>query len=269
MKKSWIGLALLIVLAGCSGQKTEESSSETAVSTTNSANASTSSIRSTSTESSTETTKESEPVSSTTNSEAQADASKELMAQFPQTNFPSDIPYDGQALNIASDGNNQKISVLYYSMDQPLILNHRQLNQETPFASYRKEIFKTSQMAKEAVNAIYDTGGQKIDLGYGITGYKQGAAGSTYLNWREGNWALVVRASNVEGQSPDAIAKKIVTYLEKAFLPAPKETGQISVDQSAQGYQANQVIWQEDTIVYTVTHEDALSALAMAVSMEK
>lgn len=43
------------------------------------------------------------------------------------------------------------------------------------------------------MNQIIDNGGQPVDLGYNITGYKQGAAGSSYLSWQEGNWSLVVR----------------------------------------------------------------------------
>ena len=44
---------------------------------------------------------------------------------------------------------------------------------------------------QNAVNQIIDNG-QPVDLGYNITGYKQGAAGSCYLSWQEGNWSLVV-----------------------------------------------------------------------------
>lgn len=274
MKKFWISIGLLVVLAGC-GQG-QESSSETSSTGSDAESSLTSSSAQTSTDQSKSSTEEttteqkesaetSQPVSS---SEETADASKELAKQFPQTEFPSEIPHENsQALNIASDGNNQKLSVLYYSMDEPLALNHNRLNQEQPIASYRKETFKTKQAAKEAVNAVYDKGGQKVDLGHDITGYKQGAAGSSYLNWQEGNWALVVRASNVEGQSPDETAKDVVEYLEKAFLPAPKDTGQVTIDLNTQDYRAAQVVWQEDNVVYTVTHQDYLSALEMAVSM--
>ena len=36
----------------------------------------------------------------------------------------------------------------------------------------------------------------------------QGAAGSSYLSWQEGNWNLTVRAVNQENQDPEPVAKK-------------------------------------------------------------
>ena len=69
------------------------------------------------------------------------------------------------------------------------------------------------------MNQIIDNGGQPVDLGYNITGYKQGAAGSSYLSWQEGNWSLVVRASNINGESPDDLAKNVVNILEQETLP--------------------------------------------------
>ena len=68
---------------------------------------------------------------------------------------------------------------------------------------------------QNAVNQIIDNGGQPVDLGYNITGYKQGAAGSSYLSWQEGNWSLVVRASNINGESPDDLAKMLSTFWNK------------------------------------------------------
>lgn len=99
-------------------------------------------------------------------------------------------------------------------------------------------------------------------------GHQQGAAGSTYLNWQEGNWSLTVRGLNSEGQDPVATAKKMVNYLEEAFLPVPKTLGQITVDLGSSGYQRAQVVWQVDEIVYRVTHQDPLGALQVAVSWE-
>ncbi len=130
--------------------------------------------------------------------------------------------------------------------------------------------FASSQEAIDALQPVtVDTNGRQVDLGYNITGYQQGAAGSSILEWQEGNWSIRVRASNIEGQDPVPLAKEIVAYLEKASLPAPEKYGKITVEMNDSSQQATQVSWQEPKNVYTVTHKDTLSALKMAVSMNQ
>ena len=66
-------------------------------------------------------------------------------------------------------------------------MNDARVNQLTPISSLRKHM---ALMPKQnAVNQIIDNGGQPVDLGYNITGYKQGAAGSSYLSWQEGKFS--------------------------------------------------------------------------------
>lgn len=210
----------------------------------------------------------SEPPTSTEPTENTADAQAELKAMHSELHLPTVTAPNGKALNIASTVEVNRVNVLYYAMDEALIMNHRQLNNETPFASYSVSDYGSNAEAQAAVNYIVDDGGQAVDLGYGITGHQQGAAGSTYLNWQEGNWSLTVRGLNSEGQDPVATAKKMVNYLEEAFLPVPKTVGQITVDLGSSGYQRAQVVWQVDEIVYRVTHQDPLGALQVAVSWE-
>ncbi len=106
------------------------------------------------------------------------------------------------------------------------------------------------------MNQIIDNGGQPVDLGYNITGYKQGAAGSSYLSWQEGNWSLVVRASNINGESPDDLAKKMLsTFWNKKRCPAPNTVGQITLNVAGTtDYNRNSVVWQAGTVVYSVHH---------------
>ncbi|KAF1297562.1 hypothetical protein BAU15_07575 [Enterococcus sp. JM4C] len=284
MKKTYLLLLLVPFILGACGKtnNTEESStsnsSVVASSTSTSSNVSSTTKTSETSEKSSESknsssTKNSETSSSTNNqtgSEATTDAPAQLVSAYPEVLLPTTVPInEGAYLNVASDGNNQKLSVLYFALDRPLVLNSKQLNMETPVASYLKNTFNSVAEATTAVNPISDNGGQKVDLGYGITGYQQGAAGSSYLSWEEGNWNLVVRASNIEGQEPQTLAKQVVEYLEKAALPAPKDNGQITLDMNKADAKANQVVWQDGTVVYTVTHQDAMSALQMAVSMNQ
>ncbi|MFZ8764723.1 hypothetical protein [Enterococcus diestrammenae] len=209
-----------------------------------------------------------QPTEASESVEGSPDAQAELKAMHSELHLPTVTAPNGKALNIASAVEVNRVNVLYYAMDEALIMNHRQLNNETPFASYSVSDYGSNAEAQAAVNYIVDDSGQAVDLGYGITGHQQGAAGSTYLNWQEGNWSLTVRGLNSEGQDPVATAKKMVNYLEEAFLPVPKTLGQITVDLGSSGYQRAQVVWQVDEIVYRVTHQDPLGALQVAVSWE-
>lgn len=211
----------------------------------------------------------SETSSSASGDNQTADALAQLKEKFANVSLPTTFPRDESLhLNIAETGDENKMSALFYNLEQALVLDSQKLNGETPFAYFAKTTYETSGKAKEAVNYNYDDGGRKVDLGHDIAGYTQGAAGSTYLSWKEGNWALTVRGNNAEGQDTVAAAKEIVDYLETAFLPVPQAVGQIVIDLAAGGnYDANTVTWQADTVVYQVSHQEPLAALEMAVSV--
>lgn len=247
-----------------SSQKSSESS-ESKPSSSSSASSSSSSSASSS-------EKSSEPAASTEPSSEPAgntpNAAEELAAMHSELRLPTVTAPNQKALNIASALEVNHLSVLYYAMDQPLVMNHRQLNNETPFASYQITSYGSAAEAQAAVNYVVDQGGQAVDLGYNITGHMQGAAGSTYLNWQEGKWSLTVRGINSENQDPVPVAKEMVAYLEEGFLPVPKSLGQVTVDLGISGYQKAQVVWQEDETVYRVTHQDPVSALKTAVSVK-
>lgn len=89
-----------------------------------------------------------------------------------------------------------------------------------------------------------------VNLGYGITGTIDSGAGQQYLHWNEGNWSFTVRASAVDGQDPLPTAKKIVSILEKVYLPAPQNQGTGMFDIATDTYQ---LTWQEGNQVHTVT----------------
>ena len=247
-----------------SNQKSSESSESKPSSSSSASSSSSSSANSSekSSEPAASTEPSSEPAGNTPN------AAAELAAMHSELRLPTVTAPNQKALNIASALEVNHLSVLYYAMDQPLVMNHRQLNNETPFASYQITSYGSAAEAQAAVNYVVDQGGQAVDLGYNITGHMQGAAGSTYLNWQEGKWSLTVRGINSENQDPVPVAKEMVAYLEEGFLPVPKSVGQVTVDLGISGYQKAQVVWQEDETVYRVTHQDPVSALKTAVSMK-
>ncbi|MDY4307108.1 hypothetical protein SNF32_06095 [Enterococcus mundtii] len=164
--------------------------------------------------------------------------------------MPKEIPVGSSNLNIAATMTKQGFSVLYYQSEQALPLNDASLNQAEPIASYLyQDDFASSQ---ETLNTIQpftvDTGGRQVDLGYNIVGYQQGAAGSSILEWQEGNWRLRIRASNIDGQDPVPLTKQIVTYLESARLPAPEKVGTIEINMTDGTNQNTRIIWQNQPL---------------------
>ncbi|WP_302372532.1 hypothetical protein [Enterococcus asini] len=255
-----------------SSTASSQSSSKKSSESSESKPSSSSSVSSSSSSSANSSEKSNEPAASTEPSSEPAgntpNAAAELAAMHSELRLPTVTAPNQKALNIASALEVNHLSVLYYAMDQPLVMNHRQLNNETPFASYQITSYGSAAEAQAAVNYVVDQGGQAVDLGYNITGHMQGAAGSTYLNWQEGKWSLTVRGINSENQDPVPVAKEMVAYLEEGFLPVPKSLGQVTVDLGISGYQKAQVVWQEDETVYRVTHQDPVSALKTAVSVK-
>ncbi|EPH94772.1 hypothetical protein D920_02744 [Enterococcus faecalis 13-SD-W-01] len=268
MKKIMFLGSFILLLAGCSnpGSNEQESTAESAATST----ATSTTERTQTTQSST--SKSTETTSETDKSETQptGDAMEQLQQKYPNVLLPTKVPV-AQNLNIAAAETKQGFSVLYYDLGQKLPLNDQQLNQETPQATYLyRYAFASSNEAVTAMQPFtVDTNAQPVDLGHDITGYQQGAAGSSYLEWTEGNWRLRVRASNIDGQDPVPAAKDIVNYLEENTLPAPEIVGLITLDLADTSNKAAQVSWQNGTDLYTITHHDPLTALEMAVSMNR
>ncbi len=267
MKKE-IGLLVTVLAIGALAGCDTKNNTDTSESTHSSTHTSTT-ISSESSSSSSEATSSSAAQTESSETVTQAGTLDQLSAAFPQDRLPSEVPMTEQkTLNAATHQGTNQLSILYYQLNDQRKLDDSSLNNETPIASYQKVTYEEKNQAAEAVHATPDDGGQAVDLGHAITGHMQGAAGSSYLSWQEGNWNLTVRAVNQENQDPVPVAKKIVAYLEEAMLPAP-DLGQITVDMGKSDYTATTVSWQDGKITYTLQHQDPLSALKMAVSMNQ
>lgn len=196
----------------------------------------------------------------------------QLANMFPGQGLPQAI-LTSQTNNFltaatTSQADQNNFRVLYYAEKEAIPVNDARVNQLTPISSFEKKTYGSDAEAKNAVNQIIDNGGQPVDLGYNITGYKQGAAGSSYLSWQEGNWSLVVRPLNINGESPDDLAKNVVNILEQETLPAPNTVGQITLNVAGTtDYNRNSVVWQAGTVVYSVHHFDPIQAVKMATSI--
>lgn len=109
------------------------------------------------------------------------------------------------------------------------------------------------------------------DLGYGITGYGEGAAGTQQFSWQEGNWLFSIRSVSEDQMDNPGIAKKIVAYLEEHYLPAPKDQGIVYIQYPQGGEEVNiDIRWQENNSIYQLkTTRIPLDALEMVVSMNR
>ncbi|WP_265460141.1 hypothetical protein [Enterococcus sp. HY326] len=254
--KKIVLLCGLVLLAGCSTENNQETATTEEASVSNE-------ISSTSTNDST-------TISSSSENTVAEDTSAlaELQQQYPSQLFPTDIPYDStNFLNIAADIEANHVSVLYYQLPQAYVLNDHHLNDAQPLAAFKQDNFSTTAEAQAAVSKIPADGASQVDLGSNITGFLEGAAGSTYLAWDEGNWSFNIRANNNANQDPVPIAKEIVNYLETALLPAPDTDGQVTIDMAVSDYTMTAISWQEGTVVYTIENFNYLNGLKMAVSM--
>lgn len=108
------------------------------------------------------------------------------------------------------------------------------------------------------------------DLGYGITGYAEGAAGTQYFGWSEGNWQFLIESVSEDQMNNPNIAEQMVEFLEEHYLPAPDDWGMIYIDYPAGGEEVNiDIRWQDQEIVYQLTTSEVpLDALEMTASME-
>jgi hypothetical protein len=107
-----------------------------------------------------------------------------------------------------------------------------------------------------------------IDLGHGIKGMAEGAAGHKYLSWKEGNWILQIRSVTEDQMDDQAIARQMVDYLETHYLPAPHDDGRIKVHYRQGGNEVeNDIYWEDGERLYELqTQKVPLEALEMAVS---
>lgn len=137
--------------------------------------------------------------------------------------------------------------------------------------------FTAAVMDKNEDNSLFPAFNEKdipenmsVDLGYGIKGVLEGAAGSTYLQWKEGRWLLQIKAVSADNRDLKADGKRIVEYLEEHKLPVPHDNGRVEVSYPVEENNAEiEIIWEDESILYTLsTTGEPVDALKMAVSVE-
>ncbi|WP_066188215.1 hypothetical protein [Gracilibacillus timonensis] len=138
---------------------------------------------------------------------------------------------------------------------------------ETNYASEQKAM---NRLGLESYREVEDT---NINLGHGIEGFAEGAAGHTYISWNEGKWLIEVDAPTdpsymvANYEDDEALAKAVVDYLEDNYLPAPDQRGIIEINAFNEHPQTT-IKWQKGSTVYMIDEKvpDPLTALEIAVN---
>lgn len=299
-QKRWVIIpvttAVLLALAGCGGQDNNTSQASNTPSSTsgeqtqsgsggadfsNTSEASNTAAGSVNNENSSEGASTS--AGETTGTQGQSsmnDIIQEIRSQLKMKNavLPTSFALDkGKHLAAAIPVNSSDaFKVNFYSLDQSIPVNDASLtssnNASDVLASYEVKTYKDPDSSGIFPDTDLDNipDEMSVDLGHGIKGMAEGAAGSQYLTWKEGRWTLQIRSVSEDKMNNPGIAKKMVEYLESHTLPAPKDKGFVNVEYPSGGETVNVTIsWMEGKQIHQLqTNQVPNDALGMVASVK-
>ncbi|MBT2282852.1 hypothetical protein J7E78_04790 [Paenibacillus polymyxa] len=302
MKKQpiWITIpvttAVLLALAGCGGPDSDVASSEDSSSPTTtvgeqtetgSGGADFSNENETGTKEDTNTTDNEDTSGSKTNDNQVAtgqsgvnDVIKQVRNQLKMEDaaLPTSFTLDkGTSLGAAILSNTaDTFKVNFYETTQSVAINDQSLtasDSKIPLlASYEVKTYKDPNQPEifPETDLKDIPADMAVDLGHGIKGMSEGAAGSQHLTWQEGRWTLEIRSVSEDEMNNPGIAKKMVEYLESHTLPVPKDKGYIKVEYPSGGKSVHVTIsWQDSNNIHQLkTDQVPLEALGMVVSVK-
>lgn len=191
--------------------------------------------------------------------------------------IPSYFPIDkNKHLTAAIDENSSdNYKVVFFQSDQILPINDSTLSSQGNIpiiATFQAKTYQDSASFKDLFPPTYFDNypdDLNTELGYGIQGIADAGMGHRGIEWQEGNWNLKIDSLAVDDMDNTGIAKKIVTYLEKNMLPAPKEKGRVNIQYKLGGQDVLvHIYWQDGTTIYQLeTVKVPLDALEMVVSV--
>ncbi|MBT8808771.1 hypothetical protein ACXO1P_08945 [Lactobacillus delbrueckii subsp. bulgaricus] len=289
MKKNRKNLALLLLaaslLAGCAGQGNSQSSqssqaksekkAESKAISKSAAKSAASSAVSSSAVSSTKSSSSQASSKSAASSSQRADANRmgtltsQLRVKLPGMLLPAadGLGQGSSNLNIRYTSSSSQ-NVVYYSVgNSPLALNDSRIANEKPYAVLTEK--KNVADASSLINYQEPkTGLPAVKIASNVTGTEEGAAGSTYLQFNQGQWSFVVRASNVQGQKPLPTAQKLLALYQQYGLPdtAAKSSVQVDVGESL-GSLNTVITWAKGSSVYQLKAHSMETAFKMLKSL--
>lgn len=284
MKKNRKNLALLLLaaslLAGCAGQsnsqssqssqaKSEKKAESKASSKSAAKSVASSAVSSTKSSSSQASSKSAASRSQRADANRMGTLTSRLRVKLPGMLLPAadGLGQGSRNLNIRYTSSSSQ-NVVYYSVgNSPLALNDRRIASEKPYAVLTEK----KNVADESSLINYQepkTGLPAVKIASNVTGTEEGAAGSTYLQFNQGQWSFVVRASNVQGQKPLPTAQKLLALYQQYGLPDTAEKSSVQVDVGESLGSLNTVItWAKGSSVYQLKAHSTETAFKMLKSL--
>lgn len=280
MKKNRKNLALLLLaaslLAGCAGQSKQQSSQSSQTKSEKKAESKASSKSAAKSVSSSAKSSSSRASSKSAASSSQrADANRmgtltsQLRVKLPGMLLPAadGLGQGSSNLNIRYTSSSSQ-NVVYYSVgNSPLALNDSRIASEKPYAVLTEN--KNVAYPSNLINYQEPkTGLPVVKIAGNVTGTEEGAAGSTYLQFNQGQWSFVVRASNVRGQKPLPTARKLLALYQQYGLPytTAKASVQVGVGESL-GSLNTVITWAKGSSVYQLKAHSTETAFKMLKSL--
>lgn len=284
MKKNRKNLALLLLaaslLAGCAGQSNSQSSqssqaksekkAESKAGSKSAAKSAASSAASSAKSSSSQASSKSAASSSQrADTNRIGTLSRQLRGKLPGMLLPAadGLGQGSSNLNIRYTSSSSQ-NVVYYSVgNSPLALNDSRIASEKPYAVLTEN--KNVADASSLINYQEPkTGLPAVKIAGNVTGTEEGAAGSTYLQFNQGQWSFVVRASNVQGQKPLPTAQKLLALYQQYGLPDTAAKSSVQVDVGKSLGSLNTVItWTKGSSVYQLKAHSTETAFKMLKSL--
>ena len=280
MKKNRKNLALLLLaaslLAGCAGQSKQQSSQSSQTKSEKKAESKASSKSAAKSVSSSAKSSSSRASSKSVASSSQrADANRmgtltsQLRVKLPGMLLPAadGLGQGSSNLNIRYTSSSSQ-NVVYYSVgNSPLALNDSRIASEKPYAvlTENKNVADPSSLINYQEPK---TGLPVVKIAGNVTGTEEGAAGSTYLQFNQGQWSFVVHASNVRGQKPLPTARKLLALYQQYGLPytTAKASVQVGVGESL-GSLNTVITWAKGSSVYQLKAHSTETAFKMLKSL--
>ncbi|MFD1433209.1 hypothetical protein [Lacticaseibacillus yichunensis] len=277
MKKSvWLIPIVLLLLGTATGCGSQSSSPSSAGSTSKVSRTSSKSADKTSSESSSESSAESTSSSSESKAESSSTEipavsrltalNQQIHAKLTTAKLPTTVSTaTGKVLNAAISGTNEAYTVKYSEGTQEVALNG---SSAAPIVQVTKKTYSTAAAAQSQINyQQIEKGLPTVSLGYGMTATQEGAAGSSYTTWHEGNWSITVVASNVQGEDGLPLAKQAAAYFNRHALPAPDGQATVQLYVAKSSDLMNVITWRKGTALYTASGTDAMKLLQAAVTI--
>ncbi|ANZ64395.1 hypothetical protein AYR62_10095 [Secundilactobacillus paracollinoides] len=178
-----------------------------------------------------------------------------------QLSVPTKVDSDGSTAKASSvSGTNANAKVTYKTTDD---------NDTT--ATYQQQTKSSTDKAASDVSAATH-GGQAVTLSNGTKAEEQGVMGHVILNWKQGDWTVttVTDTSTLAHSAPSTVASTVSNQLKKNNITNQDvDKGAVTVYDTAQDSQANQISWQNNKKVSTVSSQTSDTALQIAKSALK